>query len=81
MVNKGLKQEEVFQAAIEIERQGEEPSTKKIREHLGSGSLTTISKYLKLWQLQRLIVKPEEDLDLKIILKNIDSEVIADFFF
>jgi flagellar motor switch protein FliG len=80
MVNKGLGQKEIFQAALEIERHGEEPSAKKIREHLGSGSLTTISKYFKLWQMQRPIVKAEEELDLEMILKDIDTEVIAEFF-
>lgn len=80
MVNRGLKQEEVFQAAIEIERQGEEPSAKKIREYLGSGSLTTISKYFKLWQIQRPKIEDTKELDLNTIFKDIDCEVVAEFF-
>jgi flagellar motor switch protein FliG len=80
MVNKGLSQDQVFEAALEIERLGVEPSAKKIRDHLGSGSLTTISKYFKQWQVKRPTTTVEEELDLKIILKDIDREIIADFF-
>lgn len=80
MVNKGLNQEDVFLAAQEIEKSGEEPSAKKIRDHIGSGSLTTISKYFKQWQVQKTQIKIEDDLDLKMILKDFDTEVVAEFF-
>ncbi len=78
MVNKGLKQEDIFQAAIELKQKGEEPSAKKIREHLGTGSLTTISKYFKQW-LEGQTVNNEE-LDLQKIFEDIDPTIIGEFF-
>lgn len=42
-----LRAEDIKLAIISLERSGETPSVKRIREVLGRGSLSTISKYFK----------------------------------
>lgn len=47
----GITFEEVAEAALSIEKNGETPTIDKIRAHLGgTGSNTTISKYLQVWR-------------------------------
>ena len=42
--------ETVYNAAEELVEQGQHPSAATVRDYLGSGSYTTISKYLQLWR-------------------------------
>lgn len=49
----GITYEEVEEAALSIEKKGETPTIDKVRAHLGgTGSNTTISKYLQHWRQQ-----------------------------
>lgn len=48
----GVTQEEVIKAAQAIVKKGSAPTATNIREYLGSGSSTTIHKYLKRWKRQ-----------------------------
>jgi len=49
----GITFEEVVEAALSIEKGGESPTIEKIRTYLGgTGSNTTISKYLQTWRNQ-----------------------------
>lgn len=45
-----ITREEVFQAAESLVGVGEEPTYITVRERLGSGSFSTISKYLREWK-------------------------------
>lgn len=66
MANIGISKEEVFMAADQLLAEvGKEPTIQAVREKLGNtGSLTTISKHLKEWQMHRrtqpLAVAPPE---------------------
>lgn len=66
MANIGINKEDVFLAAEQLlVATGKEPTIQAVREKLGNtGSLTTISKYLKEWQLlkrtQPLAIAPPE---------------------
>lgn len=47
----GITYEEVAEAALSIQKKGERPTIDKVRTYLGgTGSNTTISKYLHAWQ-------------------------------
>jgi len=50
MVASKVTQKMVFVAASKLREQGIEPTAKKLLAEIGMGSLTTHSKYLKLWQ-------------------------------
>lgn len=50
MANTGIEKIDVFVAADAILATGKEPTIQAVREKLGTGSLTTISKHLKDWQ-------------------------------
>jgi hypothetical protein len=45
-----ITREQVFEAAETLSREGEEPTYITVRERLGSGSFSTISKYLREWK-------------------------------
>ena len=78
MKEKGIKKSEVFRLADESNRSGKDPSARAIRARLGSGSLSTISKYLKLWEAEKA-ARLEKDLDGKNIFHGIPGKIIADF--
>jgi len=46
----GITYYDVAQAATTIMQQGQQPTIDRIREHLGTGSKTTISTHLKQWK-------------------------------
>ena len=50
MVASKVTQKMVFVAASKLREKGTEPTAKKLLSEIGVGSLTTHSKYLKLWQ-------------------------------
>jgi uncharacterized protein (UPF0335 family) len=58
MANIGIDRNDVFVAAEAVLASGKEPTIKGIREKLGTGSLTTVSKYLKEWSANRLKQSP-----------------------
>jgi chromosome segregation ATPase len=49
MATSRLTEKDVHAACIDIAAQGERPTALNLLEHLGRGSLTTISKYLNSW--------------------------------
>ncbi|MHB1947565.1 MAG: DNA-binding protein [Gammaproteobacteria bacterium] len=60
----GITYEEVAQAAYEIEKKGETATIDKIRAHIGgTGSFTTISKYLNMWR-QKIIPASKRNEDI-----------------
>lgn len=70
MQRNGVTFEEVITAANHIQSQGQNPTIEKIRLHLGSGSNTTITKYLKAWRDQQQILgenKPTSDWSADIV--------------
>jgi chromosome segregation ATPase len=50
MATSRLTEKDVHAACIDIVAQGERPTAINLLEHLGRGSLTTISKYLNSWK-------------------------------
>lgn len=75
MGNTGITQEEVFQAADRLTAAGEEVTIKAIREELGTGSLTTITRHLRAWKGPREKPAPQS-LDA---LKLVGPEILGDF--
>ena len=63
MAVKGLSYQEVVNAIDKIIQQQDKPSINKIRQVIGYGSLTTISKYFKQWKESDNI---QVDLQLKL---------------
>lgn len=57
MVKRGddmaITKEQVFDAADSLEQMGTEPTYLHVRMHLGSGSFSTIQKYLRQWREKR----------------------------
>ena len=50
MTRTGIDYDDVKQTAIKLLSQGIPPSVQKIREHMGTGSNTTIAQHLKRWR-------------------------------
>lgn len=79
MANQGVTQDQVSQAADRLVQGGQDPSIKAIRELLGTGSLTTISKYLKVWKADRSgegeSVAPKEVLGLPALRMAAPAEI------
>ena len=48
-----ITQEQVFQTADTLRQQGEHPSVAAVREAIGSGSYSTVNRYLQLWREQQ----------------------------
>lgn len=80
MAQKNLSFDDVAKAAKSIEKQGQEPNTKNIREYLGRGSLSTISKFLQKWRNEKEQEKRIEEIDLKEVLGKMNTDLIVDFF-
>lgn len=59
MANLGVTEKQVFTVADSLKQIGIEPTIVGIREKLGNtGSLTTISKYLKAWKEHQELIAP-----------------------
>jgi chromosome segregation ATPase len=58
MARPGISYEDVRKAAANLLEQGLNPSIQRIREHLGTGSNSTIAEHLKQWQ-QELTAAPQ----------------------
>jgi flagellar motility protein MotE (MotC chaperone) len=81
MVTKGLKESDVFEAIYFLEKQNVKPTAKAIRDRIGSGSMTTISKHLKNWpRLKSSYVDEISNIDLKQLLTGVDDKVISEYF-
>ncbi len=83
MGRRGITKEDVYNAAQALAESGIVPTMHAILSHLGSGSLSTIHKYLLQWKLDRLLkpaikIAPSKDaIKAKTILEaNTDLEKI-----
>jgi chromosome segregation ATPase len=59
-----ITKEQVADAAAAIQGEGLEPTYINVRERLGSGSFSTIQKYLKDWRSSGAEIKPEAEGEL-----------------
>lgn len=50
MARIGVQYEAVVEAALQLQKQGDNPTIQRLREYLGTGSFTTISEHLRLWR-------------------------------
>lgn len=81
MANKGLTEKDVFNAIYELEKANTKVTAKAIREHIGSGSMTTISKHLKNWPRYKMSYLDEiSNVDLKQLLTGIDDKILSEYF-
>ncbi len=53
MSRPGITYEDVKSAALALRDRGEHPSIQRVREHLGTGSYSTIAGYLKRWRQEQ----------------------------
>lgn len=75
---KALTQEQVFQCAEQLVQEGKNPTIAALRERLGSGSITTIHKYLVQWKTQRQQKTASPALsssDFPTILRAVQAEI------
>jgi len=49
-MRKMASREAVFEAAAQLRREGQEPSSRNVRNYIGGGSLATIQRYLREWR-------------------------------
>ena len=80
MTKKRLKKEDIFEAAFSLEKSGTEPTANSIRDHIGSGSLTTITKYLKEWSTQKENIMEDNLPNINDVLSGVEDEVLKEFF-
>lgn len=80
MTNKGLKEADIFKAAYELEKRSIKVTAKSIRDLLGSGSMTTISKHLKNWgSAKESYFEENVKVDLKQLLIGIDDNILSEY--
>ncbi|WP_119329209.1 DNA-binding protein [Cysteiniphilum halobium] len=58
MARPGISYEDILEAIAKLEAQGITPSINNVRDTVGRGSPTTISKFLKQWREERASDKP-----------------------
>ncbi len=81
MANKGLKEIDIFNAAYELEKRNIKATAKLIREQIGSGSMTTISKHLKNWpRTKQTYLEERSNVDLKQLLTGVDDKILSEYF-
>ena len=81
MANRRITKDDIYRVASELTARGIGPSSKLVREELGSGSLSTISKYLKMWREEcELEAKEPVEINLQELFDGVDSDVIAELF-
>ena len=72
---KGLSREDVFHCAEKMIREGKNPTITGIREQLGTGSLTTIQKYLALWKRENPEAGTEAPLEFPGVTRAVREEI------
>ncbi|MBZ0291718.1 MAG: DNA-binding protein [Anaerolineae bacterium] len=65
-----INQDELFRVADRLQAEGKEVTALTLLAALGGGSLTTIYKYLDLWQEAQPVVRSNEVLELPDVVKN-----------
>lgn len=78
MGNVGITKEQVLSEIDKIIANGDMPTTKKIRENLKTGSLTTISKHLNCWKKKNKNLSNNNHQQRLDAFDKIKAEVIAD---
>ena len=75
---KALTPEQVFQCADQLVLEGKNPTIAALRERLGSGSVTTIHKYLSQWktqQQQKSLSSAPQTSDFPALLRALQAEI------
>ena len=75
---KALTLEQVFQCADQLVLEGKNPTIAALRERLGSGSVTTIHKYLSQWktqQQQKSLSSAPQTSDFPALLRALQAEI------
>lgn len=81
MGNRGLTEKDIFNTCYILEKQNVKPTAKNLREHIGSGSMTTISKHLKNWPRYRAsYINEISSPDLKQLLTGVDDKILCEYF-
>ena len=77
MARAGIKYEEVVEAVLQLQKQGDNPTIQRIREWLGTGSFTTISEHLRQWRENQKNSTPlqQEGFDLPSNLVKLTQEL------
>ena len=77
MARAGIKYEEVVEAVLQLQKQGDNPTIQRIREWLGTGSFTTISEHLRQWRENQKNSTPlqQEGFDLPSNLMKLTQEL------
>lgn len=78
-MKKRITKEDIFKTAYELEKDGKEVTSTLIREELGSGSLSTITKYLKEWMASR-DSSEESYPEMKDVIESVEEELLVEFF-
>lgn len=65
-----VSQQELFEVANRLYDEGKEVTAISLLKALGGGSLTTIYKYLEIWQKDRPVSGPANNIDLPEVVKN-----------
>jgi hypothetical protein len=65
-----INQDELFRVANRLQAEGKEVTALTLLGALGGGSLTTIYKYLELWQESQPVVRSNEVSELPDVVKN-----------
>ncbi len=72
---KALTQEEVHRCADQLTQEGRSPTIAAVRERLGSGSATTIHKYLTTWKDQKTPPPTASLQPMPDVLRAVQSEI------
>lgn len=77
MARAGIQYEEVVDAVLQLQKQGDNPTIQRIREWLGTGSFTTISDHLRQWRENQKNSTPlqQEGFDLPANLMKLTQEL------
>lgn len=77
MARMGVQYEDVVEAALQLQKQGDNPTLQRIRDWLGSGSFTTISEHLKQWRENQRNATPlqQEIQELPASLVNLVQQI------
>jgi flagellar motor switch protein FliG len=78
-MKKRITKDCIFETAFKLEKEGKNVSSTSIRNELGSGSLSTITKYLKEWISSKDIINDAFP-DIKKVINTIEDDLLFEFF-
>lgn len=74
---KPIDKQDVWVTIAHLEKMGQAASANKVREQIGRGSLSTISKYVKEWNEKEAALNSKS---LEQLLTDVDIHVVSDYF-